>query len=74
MITEINGQWKVQIESEKVSLLCDEAYYYSEPKTIPRGVTWCGRPCLLFNTIQEADQHITDNNLMEYIPSENEII
>jgi len=67
MIEKIGTQYKVKIETQKVLLLCDESYYYSDPKTIPRGVTWSGRPCLLFNSISEAEQHITDNNLTKYI-------
>jgi hypothetical protein len=74
MITQVNGQWKVKIESEKVLLLCDETYYYSDPITIPRGVTWSGRPCSIFTTEAEALQYVQDNNLTKYVEPENEII
>ena len=70
MIEQIGTQYKVKIETQKVLLLCDETYYYSDPKIIPRGVTWSGRPCMLFDTIQEADAH--KNTLTKFEPPQDE--
>jgi hypothetical protein len=72
MIEQIGTQTKVTIDSPKWLLMCDEEYYYSLPKLIPRGVTWCGRPAQLFETEQAALQYITDYNLVKYEPESNE--
>lgn len=73
MIEIIGTQTKVILDSPAWLLMCDETNYFAEPRQIPRGVTWCGRPVQLFDSEQGALQHIADNNLTKYEP-ENEMI
>ena len=67
IIEQIGTQFEIYTETECVLLMCDETYYFAAPRTIPIGITWGGKPVKLFDTIQEAEQHIIDNDLIEYV-------
>ena len=67
IIEQIGNQFEIYTETECVLLMCNETHYFAPPHTIPKGITWSGRPVELFDTIQEAERHIIANDLIEYV-------
>lgn len=74
IITQEENQHIIRTETEITILMADSEFWYGI-QTIPRGITYCGKPVINqeFENKDEAEQYIINNNLTKYEPPEDEI-